>query len=401
MVIRGMCALRPGVPGCRKTSGCASILGRFLEHSRIFPFCNGGDEQLWIGSADMMHRNLDRRVEALVEVRDPDVEAGLQRGARAGDRPRDFGVGAAAGRLMDTPHHRRRRRAAAGLPAHCCCARPRRGPRSPLRVATVTATSHLEPSARSRRSFASTHRSTCRARSGSAPAQRRSTSRSSSSCGRSTGTPATFAWPARASRCGTGSAKGRARTAGTSSCRSARAGCRTRASGRRDELHATAPATIDPGQLRDLVTPWVRTAVLGPVATLVTQRTTYLLRDSAGNAAGRAHRRPGVRAELRATSPDGSARSRSKTAAAGSRRSRRSATCCGPAARSAASSCPRWYARSVRRQPPTRPAAARTCRPDEPARFGVRDVLRRNVRALVTYDVAVRRDSPTPSIRCG
>jgi polyphosphate kinase len=79
LVVRGMCCLRPGVPGLSETIRVRSILGRFLEHSRIFRFRNGGDEQLWIGSADAMHRNLDRRVESLVEVRDPDVQAGLQR----------------------------------------------------------------------------------------------------------------------------------------------------------------------------------------------------------------------------------------------------------------------------------------------------------------------------------
>jgi polyphosphate kinase len=79
LVIRGMCCLRPGVKGLSENIRVRSILGRFLEHSRIFRFSNGGDEQLWIGSADAMHRNLDRRVEALVEVRDPDVRASLQR----------------------------------------------------------------------------------------------------------------------------------------------------------------------------------------------------------------------------------------------------------------------------------------------------------------------------------
>jgi polyphosphate kinase len=79
LVVRGMCCLRPGVDGLSENIRVRSILGRFLEHSRIFRFCNDGNEQLWIGSADAMHRNLDRRVEALVEVRDPDVQAGLQR----------------------------------------------------------------------------------------------------------------------------------------------------------------------------------------------------------------------------------------------------------------------------------------------------------------------------------
>jgi polyphosphate kinase len=78
LVTRGMCCLRPGVAGLSENIRVRSILGRFLEHSRIFRFCNGGDEELLIGSADAMHRNLDRRVESLVEIRDPEVQAGLR-----------------------------------------------------------------------------------------------------------------------------------------------------------------------------------------------------------------------------------------------------------------------------------------------------------------------------------
>jgi polyphosphate kinase len=69
--VRGICAMRPGVPGLSEQVRAISILGRFLEHSRAYCFDNGGDREVWIGSADMMHRNLDRRVEALVRLVDP------------------------------------------------------------------------------------------------------------------------------------------------------------------------------------------------------------------------------------------------------------------------------------------------------------------------------------------
>ena len=72
ILVRGMCALKPGVPGLSESIKVRSVLGRYLEHSRVFCFANDGNPEYFIGSADMMHRNLDRRVEALVRIVQPD-----------------------------------------------------------------------------------------------------------------------------------------------------------------------------------------------------------------------------------------------------------------------------------------------------------------------------------------
>jgi polyphosphate kinase len=72
ILVRGMCALKPGVAGLSENIRVRSVLGRYLEHSRAFAFNGGGDPSVYIGSADMMHRNLDRRVEALVRLVQPD-----------------------------------------------------------------------------------------------------------------------------------------------------------------------------------------------------------------------------------------------------------------------------------------------------------------------------------------
>jgi len=78
LTVRGMCSLRPGVPGISDNIVVRSIVGRLLEHTRIFYFENGGDDEVYISSADWMPRNLYERVEVLCPVLDPNLKQRLK-----------------------------------------------------------------------------------------------------------------------------------------------------------------------------------------------------------------------------------------------------------------------------------------------------------------------------------
>ncbi len=98
MIIRGACSIQPGLPGVSERIRVRSIIGEFLEHSRIWGFENGGDREWYIGSADLMDRNLDRRIEAVAPVEDTDARARLELDRRRDARRRSAIVAAPARR---------------------------------------------------------------------------------------------------------------------------------------------------------------------------------------------------------------------------------------------------------------------------------------------------------------
>jgi polyphosphate kinase len=81
LLVRGVCCLKPGVAGLSETIRVASVVGRFLEHSRVYRFINGGQEEIFLSSADLMSRNLDRRLEVMYPIEDPALKERIRREA--------------------------------------------------------------------------------------------------------------------------------------------------------------------------------------------------------------------------------------------------------------------------------------------------------------------------------
>ena len=123
LIVRSICTLRPGVKELSKNITVRSIVGRFLEHSRIFYFQNGGDEEIYIGSADMMQRNLDRRVEALAAVKSPELKRAAEAGARPGAVGQHLVVDARRRRQVDPRSRARRTRCGSSSPGAADAAR--------------------------------------------------------------------------------------------------------------------------------------------------------------------------------------------------------------------------------------------------------------------------------------
>ena len=130
--VRGICCLRPGVKGVSETIEVVSIVDRFLEHARIFHFRNGGDEEVYLASADWMPRNLDRRIELLFPVESPDCRSKVHGRPRRDVPGQRQGAAAAAGRHLQAQDGRARARSPSARRSGCTrtrCAASRRRPR--------------------------------------------------------------------------------------------------------------------------------------------------------------------------------------------------------------------------------------------------------------------------------